>query len=155
MTSKKLVEAFEHSAVSLMVGCTLFIFSINDFNLFSPCSPHKKNMSSKYLHYKYGLYPDFFICSSAINVMLYQGAIFVPIVVPHFYSTVFFMNVNMSLFNTSSAKSIMVSVEAYLSSCFLNTNKPSSCGMLAYNPTTSIVHKIMLLGNFGYKMEPF
>ena len=40
-----------------MVGCTLLILSINDFDLFSPCS-HKKNMSSIYRHHKYGLYSD-------------------------------------------------------------------------------------------------
>ena len=86
MASKKLIEVFHHSAVKFMVGCTLLILSINDFNLFSPCS-HRKNMSSMYLHYKDGLYSDTFIISSsssAINKMLYGGANVVPIAVPRF-----------------------------------------------------------------------
>ena len=47
VTSKKLIEVFDHSAVSLMVGCTSLILARNNFNLFSPCS-HKKNVSSIY-----------------------------------------------------------------------------------------------------------
>ena len=50
-------------------------------------------------------------------------------------------------------KSMVVSVEAYfsfqLSSRFLNADRPSSCGMFGYNPTTSIVYKIMPSDNFG------
>ena len=110
MTSKKLIEIFDHSAVNFMVGCALLILSINDFDLFSPYS-HQKNMSSMYLHHKYGLYSDSFIISSsssAINKMLYGGANFVPIAVPRFCLSVFFPNVNMLFFNTTSAKSIMV-----------------------------------------------
>ena len=105
VTSKKLIEVFDHSAVNFMVGCALLILSINDFNLFSPCS-HKKNKSSMYLHHKYRLYSDSFIISSsssAINKMLYGGANFVPIAVPSFCLSVFFPNVNMLFFNTTSA----------------------------------------------------
>ena len=51
-----------------------------------------------------------------------------------------------------SAKSIVVSVETHfsfgVSSLFLNADRPSPCGMFRYNPTTSIVHKIMPSGNF-------
>ena len=51
----------------------------------------------------------------------------------------------MLIFNTTSAKSIMVSFETYfsfqLSSRFFNANRPSSCGTFAYNPTTFTVHK--------------
>ena len=58
----------------------------------------------------------------------------------------------MEICNTTSAKSIMVTVETYFSfrvlSRFLNADKLSSCGIFGYNPTTSIVHKIMPLGNF-------
>ena len=43
--SKKFIEFFDYSVVNFMVGCMLIVFSINDFNLFSPCS-HNKNMSS-------------------------------------------------------------------------------------------------------------
>ena len=131
------------------------------FNLFSPCS-NKKNMSSMYLHHKYSLYSDSFIISSsssAINKMLYGGANFVPIAVPRFCLSVFFPNVNMLFFNTTSAKSITVSVETYfyfrVSSLFLNADRPSSCGMFGYNPTTSIVHKIMSSGNFGRERSFF
>ena len=141
-----------------MVGCTLLILSIKNFNLFS----HKKIMSSMYLHRKYGLYSDSFIIyysSSAINKTLYVGANLVPIAVPRFCLSIFFPNVNMSIFNTTSAKCIIVSVETYfsfqLSSRFLNADRPSSCGMFAYNPTTSIVHRIMRSGNFGTERSFF
>ena len=154
MTSRKLMEVFDHSVVNFMVGCALLILSINDLNLFSPCS-HQKNMSSMYLLHKYGLHSDSFIItssSSAINKMVYGGANFVPIAVPRFCLSVFFPNVNMLFFNTTSSQSIMVSVETYfsfrISSLFLNADRPSSCGMFGYNPTTSIVHKIMSPGNF-------
>ena len=57
------------------------------------------------------------------------------------------ISLNMLVFNTTSPKSIMVSVETYfsfhLSSRFLNADRPSSCGMFEYNSTTSVVHKIM------------
>ena len=91
VTSKKLIEVFDFSAVNLMLGCTLLILSINDFNLFSPCS-HKKNMLSMYLHYRYCLYSDSFVIFSpisAINKMLYRGANFIPRAVPHFCLSVF------------------------------------------------------------------
>ena len=137
-----------------MVGCTLLILSKNDFDLLSPCS-HKKNMSSMYRHHKYGLYSDSFIISSssfAMNKMLCRVANFVPIAVPCFYLSVFFPNANMLLFSITSAKSIMISIEIYfsfrVSSRFLNTDKPSLCGMFGYNPATSIVHKVMPSGNF-------
>ena len=95
LTSKKLIEVFDFSAVNLMLGCTLLILSINDFNLFSPCS-HKKNILSMYLHYRYCLYSDSFVIFSsisAINKMLYRGANLVPIAVPYFCLSVFFLNV--------------------------------------------------------------
>ena len=85
-TSKKLIEVFDHSSVTFMVGCTLSILSMNDVNLSSPCS-HKKNMLSVYHHHKYGLYSDSYIIPSscsAINKMLYGGASLVPIAVPVF-----------------------------------------------------------------------
>ena len=152
MTSKKLIKAFHRFAVNFMVGCTLLILSIKNFNLFS----HKKIMSSMYLHRKCGLYSDSFIISSsssAINKMLYRGANLVPIAVPRFCLSIFFPNVNMLIFVTTSAKSIMVSVDTYfssqLSSRFLNAGRPSSCSMFAHNPTTSTVHRIMRSGNFG------
>ena len=142
MTSKKLIEVFDHLAVNFMVGCTLLILSINDFNLFSPCS-HKKNMSPMYLHDKYDLYSDsFIICSfsSTISKMLYEGANFVPIAVPRFCLSVFFPNLNMLFFNTTSVTSIMVSFETYfyfrVSGVFLNADRPSSCVMFGYNRTT-------------------
>ena len=102
-----------------------------------------------YLHHKYGLYSS----SSAINNMLCRGPNFVPIAVPGFYLSFFFLNVNMLFFNATSAKFIMVSVETYfsfrVSSLFLNADRPSPCSMFGYNPTTSIVHKIKPSGN-GY-----
>ena len=54
---------------------------------------------------------------------------------------------------------MMVSVETdfsfQVSSRFLNVDKRSSCGMFEYNPTTSIVHKIMASGNFGRELSFF
>ena len=110
VTSKKLIEVFDHSAVNFMVGCTLLILSINDFNAFLPSS-HQKNMSPMYLHHKYVLYSDSFIISSsssAINKMLCGGANLVPIAISRLCVSVFFPNVNMLFFNTISAKSVMV-----------------------------------------------
>ena len=58
----------------------------------------------------------------------------------------------MGICNTTSAKSIMVAVETYFSfrvlSRFFYADKLSSRGIFGYNPTTSIAHKIKLLGNF-------
>ena len=149
MASKKLMEVFDHSAINFMVGCTILILSINDFNLFSPCS-YKKNMSSVYLHHKYSLYSDSFTTSSSssfVNKMLYRVANLLPIAVPRFCLSVFFPNVNVSFYNITSAKSIMVSVETYfsfwVSSHFINAHRPSSCSMFGYSPLTSIVHKII------------
>ena len=83
-----------------------------------------------YLHHKYGFYSDSFIISSsssAVSKMLYGGASLVPIAVPRLCLSVVFPNVNMLFFNSTSAKSIMVSVETYfsfeLSSYFLNADR--------------------------------
>ena len=84
--------------------------------------------------------------------MLYGGEKFVPAAFPCFCLSVFSQNINMLFFNTTSVKSIMVSVDKYFSfrvqAVFLNADKPSSCGMFRFNPTTSIAHKITLPGNF-------
>ena len=150
-----MIEVFDNSAVNFMVGSTLLILWINYCNLLSPC-PHKKNMSSINLHHIYGLYSDSFIISSSsstINKMLCAGANYVPIAVPHFCLSVFYQNLNILFLITTSAKSIIVSVETYfsfqVSSLFLNADRPFSYGMFGYNPTTSIVYKIMPSGNFG------
>ena len=86
--------------------------------------------------------------------MLCRGAKFVVIAVSRFCLNVFFLNGNNCyFFNTTYAKSIMVSVETYfsfwVSSRFLKADKPSSCGMFGYNSTTCIVHEIIPSGNFG------
>ena len=83
MTSKKLIEVFDYSALNFMVGCTSLILLVKTFNLFS----HKKIISSRYLYRKYRLYSDSFIIfssSSDINKMLYRGPSLVPIAVPRF-----------------------------------------------------------------------
>ena len=86
-------------------------------------------MSPSYLHHKYGLYPDSFIISSSRSPtikMICGGANFVPTAGVRFCLSIFFPNVNMLFLNTSSAKSIMVSIEIYfsfrLSSRFLNAD---------------------------------
>ena len=92
MTSKKLIEIFDHSAVNFMVRYTLLIWTINDFNLIF----HKKNILSMYLHHKYGLYSDSLMITSssfATNKMLYGGASLVPIAVPRFCFSTFFQNI--------------------------------------------------------------
>ena len=156
MTSKKLTEVLDHSAVNFMVGCTLLILSIKNFNSFS----HKKIMPSRYFHRKYGLYLDsFIISSSSSDITKCYAEVPIAIAVPHFCLSIFFPKVNMLAFNTTSATSVMVPVETYssfqLSSRFLNADRPSSCGMFEYNPTTSIVHKIMGSGNFGRERSFF
>ena len=84
-----------------------------------------------YLPHKHGLYSNSSIISSSsstINKMLYGGASFVPIAVPRFCFSVFFPNVNMLLFNTTSAKSIMVSVDPYFSFLvIIQSNCISTC----------------------------
>ena len=95
-----------------MVEYTLLILSIKYFTLFPPVS-HKKNMSSMYLHHKYGLNSDSFIISSAsfaINKMLNRGANLVPITVPPFLLKCFFPNVSMLFFNDpqSSTKKVLL-----------------------------------------------
>ena len=90
--------------------------------------------------------------------MLYEGANFVTVAFLRFYLSVFSLNVNVLLFNTTSTKSI-VSVETYfsfqVSSLFLSADRPSPCSMFGHNPTISIVHKIMSSGNFGREWSFF
>ena len=94
-----------------------------------------------------------------LPVLLHGSAILVPITVPRFCLSVFFSECKYVIFNTTSTKSIMVSVEKFfsfrLSSHFLNADRPSSCDMFGYNSTTSIVHKIILSGNFGRERSFF
>ena len=141
MTFKKLTEVLDHSAVNFMVGCTLLILS-------------------RHFHRKYGLYSDSFITSSSSsekNKMLYRGA--KSDSSPPFFLKYLFPNINMLIFSTTSAKSIMMSVDTYfsfqLSSRFHNASRPSSYGMLEYNARTSIVHKIMRSGNVGRERSFF
>ena len=77
--------------------------------------------------------------------MLYGGENLVPIAVPRFYLSIFFPNVNMLFFNTTSAKSMMVSFETYFVFGFrvVFLDRTSSWGIFGYNPTTSIIHKVM------------
>ena len=72
----------------------------------------------------------------------------VPIAIPGFCLSVFFENINILFYNTTSAKSMMVSVATYFSfwilTCFLKAERPSSC-----RPLTSIVPKKQTSGNFS------
>ena len=109
-------------------------------------------MPSIYHHHNYGLYSDSFIVSSsssAINKMLYGGANFVPTAVPCFCLIIFFLNVNMLFFNTTSAESVTVSdkinLSFLISSRFLNEDKPSSRSVFGYNHT---VHGRYYLNRF-------
>ena len=97
--------------------------------------------------------------SSAINRILYGGANFVPIAVPLFCLKIFLLNLKILFFSTTSARSQSVSVEIYfsfqLSNLFLRADRPSSCGILGYNPKTSPVHKMISLGDFGKERSLF
>ena len=111
--SKKLIELFVHSTVNMMVGCTLLILSINDFNLPLPCF-HRKNLSTVYLHHKYGLHSDSFNISSSLSQFFHKyNAIrrckFTTDRSPPFLLKCLFLELNMLFFKTTSAKSKIVS----------------------------------------------
>ena len=131
MTSKKSKQVLENSTVNFILGSTLLIFPINNFDLsFSLC--HKKNMSTLYLHQKTSYFHFFtYSSNSSINKMLCRFENLVPIAALPFCWCFSFLNVNTYLLNTSSAKSIMVSIETYflvrLLSRFFNPNKLLSC----------------------------
>lgn len=104
-------------------------------------------MSPMYLQHENDFYSDSLIISSSsfvINKMLYESLHMVPIAFRCFCLNVFFLNVDMLLFRTTSAKSKMVSVHTYFSfllfSRFHNAGRPSTCDMFGHNATKSIAH---------------
>ena len=132
-----------------MVGCFSFKYSINFLSFSSPCSQRKK-MSSMYLHHMYGLNSisrKIYSSNSAINNILYGGANFVPVAVPHFCFKVFSINVKILFLRTTSESS--ASVEVVTSFSYLRSSRlrradiPSSCGMLGYKPTTNLKFELM------------
>ena len=78
------------------------------------------------------------------------GANLVPIPVPRFCLNVFFKNWKWLFFKTISANSTNVSIVTslffLLFKCFLIDARSSSCGILGYRPTTSVVHRIVFFG---------
>ena len=102
-----------------------------------------------YLHHTNGLKLQFCMVRSSrspIKIMVYGGAILVPMAVPPSSLKKDKSCSKTLFFNTHSAKSIRESVDIALSSLdskyFLNAIKPSSCGIFEYKPTTSMVHRI-------------
>ena len=99
-----------------MIECTLLIFSMN--NSFIIVMFLWEKYVIKVLPPYTRLYADSFIISSfssAINKMLYDGASFQRIVVPRFCFSIPFPNVKTLSFNTTSTRSIIVSVKTYFS----------------------------------------
>ena len=129
--------------------------SKNSFSFSSSCC-HNKKISSMYLHHTNGLKLQFCKIRSSrspIKIMAYGGAILVPMAVPLSCLKKDKLCSKILFFNTHSAKSIRESLDIFLSSLdskdFLNTIKPSSCGIFGYKPTTSMVHRIMSSGKGG------
>ena len=110
-----------------------------------------------FLHHKYGLHLDSFIIFSSSSAI--RRCNFGTNNSPSILLKCLSSQCKYVIFNTTSTKSIMVSVEKYFSfrllSHFLNADRPSSCDMFGYNPTTSIVHKIIPSGNFGRERSFF
>ena len=104
VTSKKLIEVFDHSAVNFMVLCTLLILSIN-YLIYSHHVPVRKicRQCTSTINTVYS--DSFIICSfsSAINKMLYGGANLVPITVPICLLKWLFLECKYVFFNTTSA----------------------------------------------------
>ena len=73
VTSKKLINVWDHSAVNFVVGCFSFRYFINSLSFSSPCSQRKK-MPSVYLHHSFG-----FNSVVGRSNILYSGANFVSI----------------------------------------------------------------------------
>ena len=124
MTSKKLTEVLDHSAANFMVGCTLLILSTINLNLLShkkSCGQGTSTVNTVYIQ----------ICLLSLLPVLTQRKCYeevpIAIVVPSFCLGIFFPNVNMLIFNTTS---VTVSVETYysfqLSSRSLNADRPST-----------------------------
>ena len=87
------MELLDHSASIFIVVCNLFISSINDFYLFSPCF-QRKTILSIYLYQTKALYSKSSILSSsrsAIKIILYGFANLVLIAVPCFCLRAFIM----------------------------------------------------------------
>ena len=87
-----------------------------------------------------------------MNQMENGGANLAPIPVPRFCLSVLSKNWKQLFFKTISANSTKVSVITslftLLSKFFLIKTRPSSCWILGYWQTTSIVHRIAFLVNY-------
>ena len=117
VTSKKLIDAWDHSAVNIIVWCFSFKFSINFLSFSSPCF-QRENMSPMHLQHLYGFTSiSLKICASysATNNILYDEANFVPIDVPRFFFKVFALKVKLLFLRTTSASSTSVEVVTYFS----------------------------------------
>ena len=106
-----------------------------------------------YLHQTSGLKLQSFKIRSSrspIKIIAYGGAILVPMAIPLSCLKKDKLCSKILLFNMHSAKSIRESVDIILSSLdskdFLNAINLTSCGILGYKPTTSIMHRIMSSG---------
>ena len=125
-TSKKLIDFCDHSAVDFSVGRISLRFITNFFKHFSVILPY----------IKYYL----------------AGASYVPTAALLFCLKIISLKLKILFFKNNSANSTRVSVDTTFlsisSSIFLTADNPSSCGILGYKPTTSIVHNKLLSDKF-------
>ena len=86
VTSKKLINVWDHSVMNFMVGCFSFKCSIKSLSFSSSCSQRKK-MPSMYLHHRCGFSSislKMYSSNTAINNIINGGANIVPIAVLRF-----------------------------------------------------------------------
>ena len=138
VTSKKLIDVWDHSAVNFMVKYFSFKFPINSSVFLSSMFP-KTNMSSMYLHNRYdftSILLNVSSSNSAISNILYGEGNLVPIAVPRFCFKGFSLKGKMLFLRKTSASSTSVEVMKSFS-CLRRADRSSSCGMLGYKPTAS------------------
>ena len=121
-----------------------------------PCVYIKK-ISPMYLTHSKGCncYVSRKIVSNLFMERYAYGGVNLPLLlvafaVPKTCCSILLLNSKKLFFNTNSAiltkSSVRIDFLSYLSNASLRAFEPASCGMLGYNPTTSVVTKIALSG---------
>ena len=127
VTSRIFMDVFGQSVVNFLIGCTLLMLSINDFSFPSLCS-RKNNISSIYLHHRYGFQRISFSSSTIKRIFQFRSDCS-----PSLSLQCFLPNLKILFLSTTSARSQSVSLEIYfsirLSNRFLRADRPSSCGI--------------------------
>ena len=112
-----------------------------------------------YPHHRYGLNSAFLTITCSSSAVEYKEVQILFWLQSLFFALEFLPNLKKFFWSTTFARSQSVSLEIYfsirLSNRFLSADRPSSCGIFGYRPTTSAVHKIMLPGNFGKERSLF